>query len=171
MFRSLSVILVSGLVLTSCGTVRESRLNPFNWFGQGRSEAVNTSVATGPANPLLPKRRAISFFDKQEADYAGRPVETVTQLLIERRPGGAILRVTGVADRLGPFDVKLVEDEANPDAATLSYTLSALQQPGPRSTGEWARTVTAAVWLTDQDLAGISAIRVAGRTNVQVSRR
>ena len=140
-------------------------------MGNERKLSVAESWRLALVDPTHRGEGAVGTVFAEIQSLAGRPVETVTQLLIERRPGGAILRVTGVADRLGPFDVKLVEDEANPDPATLSYTLSALQQPGPRSTGEWARTVTAAVWLTDQDLAGISAIRVAGRTNVQVSRR
>ncbi|MCR8549649.1 hypothetical protein M4578_17600 [Salipiger sp. P9] len=169
MFKSLSVLIVAGVVLTSCGSVRESRLNPFNWFGGSESVAVDPA-ATGANNPLIPKRRA-SVFRAKEAGYAGHPVETVSELLIERRPGGAIIRVTGVADRAGPFEVRLIKDEDVSDDNTLAYTLKALQSAGPRNTGERARMVTAALWLTEQELAGIREIRVAGRTNARASRR
>lgn len=171
MFKPVSALIVASMVLAGCATVRDSRVNPFNWFGKSRSQAVNTSTETGQTNPLIPERAAISFFNKQPESYGGQPVETITQLLIERRPGGAIVRVTGVADRNGPFDVRLIKDETAPGDQTLSYTLRAIQQPGARSSGPRARTVTAADWLTDQELFGVSTIRVAGRTNAQASRR
>lgn len=169
MMKSLSVLIVAGVVLTGCGTVRESRMNPFNWFGQSEPVTVNTA-ATGADNPLIPKRRA-SIFRPDEERYAGWPVETIDELLIERRPGGAIIRVTGIADRAGPFDVRIVEDEAASDADTLVYDLRALQSAGPRNVGPRARMVTAALWLTDQELFGIREIRVQGAGNARVTRR
>ncbi|APZ54820.1 hypothetical protein [Salipiger abyssi] len=169
MKKSLSVLIVAGVVLTGCGTVRESRMNPFNWFGGSEPVTVNTA-ATGADNPLIPARRA-SIFRPGEEDYAGWPVETIEELLIERRPGGAIIRVTGIADRAGPFDVRIVEDEAASDADTLVYELQALQSAGPRNVGPRARMVTAAIWLTEQELAGIREIRVQGASNARVSRR
>ncbi|MBV2360997.1 hypothetical protein KUH32_14625 [Thalassococcus sp. CAU 1522] len=169
MFRMTATLILAAFILTSCGSVRDSRLNPFNWFGRSQPEAVTDG--TGTVNPLIPRRRASLFRDEQDDAYRGRPVAEITELLIERRPGGAILRVTGVAERVGPFDVRLIEDEQAGEAGTLSYTLNALQQAGPRDTGPNARTVTAALWLTDQDLAGIRAIRVAGASNARVTRR
>ena len=178
MFKPLSVLMISVLVLTGCATVRDSRLNPFNWFGRSTSEPVNTSTATGNDNPLIPARNGnglrnlLGLKTKEEnVPYAGQPVAVVSDLVIERRPGGAIVRATGIADRLGPFDVRLVPVKEQSGNGTLAYTLAALQQPGPRNASEAARSVTVAVWLTDQDLAGIREIRVAGRTNVQVTRR
>ncbi|EPX76101.1 lipoprotein [Salipiger mucosus] len=170
MSRSLSVLLVAALVLGGCATVRESRVNPFNWFGRGEPVA-NTSTEAGTANPLIPKRRSVSFFQSRDEASAGRPVGQIAELLIERRPGGAVIRASGVADRLGPFDVRLVKDEAQSTPDTLVYDMRALQQPGPRNTNEWSRTVTAAVWLTDQELFGVQTIRVTGQRNALASRR
>ncbi|MDU8912061.1 hypothetical protein [Aestuariicoccus sp. MJ-SS9] len=169
MIKPISVLLVSALVLTSCGTVRESRFNPFNWFGRGVSEPVANADST--VNPLIPRRRANIFRQEAETAYRGTPVAEITELLIERRPGGAILRTTGLANRLGPFDVRLVPVAEESDGATLTYTLSALQQPGPRNTGPRARQITAALWLTDQQLAGVRTIRVRGLTNIRTARR
>ncbi|MFZ5961715.1 hypothetical protein ACOXXX_02085 [Thalassococcus sp. BH17M4-6] len=176
MFKPLSVLVISALVLTSCGTVRESRLNPFNWFGRSTSEPVQTTTSAAARNPLIPASggrglRGLIGIGQEDEVYAAPPIAEVSELLIERRIGGAIIRATGVADRVGPFDVRLIPDEAASTGGTLSYTLRAKQQPGPRSTGELARMVTVAVWLSDQDLAGIREIRVAGRTNALVSRR
>ena len=67
--------------------------------------------------------------------------------------------------------MRLIKDEDVSDDNTLAYTLKALQSAGPRNTGERARMVTAALWLTEQELAGIREIRVAGRTNARASRR
>ncbi|MAB06512.1 MAG: hypothetical protein CML50_10940 [Rhodobacteraceae bacterium] len=171
MNRTLTVLILSGVVLSGCATVRDSRVNPFNWFGSSTPAPVNVAPeATGAANPLIPQRRA-SIIWGREREYAGRPVANIDELLIERRPGGAIIRVTGIADRAGPFDVRVIKDETLSDTDTLAYTLSALQSAGPRNVGPRARMVTAAVWLTDQELYGIREIRVAGRDNALATRR
>ena len=170
MLKSLSVVIVAGVVLTGCSGVRESNLNPFNWFGQSQPVPVNTQ-ATGAANPLIPaKRNSIVWGDNKET-YAGAPVETISALSIERRPGGAIILVTGTASRAGPFEVRLVPDETATDGDTLAYRLLALQSAGPVSVRPDAREVKAALWLTEQQLGGIREVQVSGRSNALVSRR
>lgn len=169
MRKPVMLLIVAAMVLTGCATISESRFNPINWFGQSRSEPVTTEA--GETNPLIPRRRASIFFGERDAAYRGRPVGEVSELLVERRPGGAIIRVEGIADRVGPFDVRLTRDEAESDAQTLTLTLRALQQAGPRNTGPLARRVMAAVWITDQDLRGIRTIRVKGERNIRTVRR
>ena len=89
MNRTLTVLILSGVVLSGCATVRDSRVNPFNWFGSSTPAPVNVDPeATGAANPLIPQRRA-SIIWGREREYAGRPVANIDELLIERRPGGA----------------------------------------------------------------------------------
>ena len=173
MFKPLSVLVISTLVLTSCSTVRDSRMNPFNWFGRSTSEPVR-ATDVGDSNPLIPARRRNPLglvTSNEDAPYVAPPIAQISELLVERRSGGAILRVTGIADRPGPYEVKLVKSTGVTDPGVLSYDMRAYQQPGPRNTGPLARTVIAATWLSDQDLAGIRSIRVAGRDNAQVSRR
>ncbi|MBY6005493.1 hypothetical protein KUV62_16325 [Salipiger bermudensis] len=168
MKKSLTVLIVAGVVLAGCS----SSWNPVNWFGQ--SETVPTTIdtsATGASNPLIPARRASIFRSDAAELYLGSRIETISELLIERRPGGAIIRVTGTANRAGPFEVRLLPDEAETDGDTLAYTMNALQSAGPVNVDADARSVTAAIWLTDQELFGIREIRVAGRSNVLVSRR
>lgn len=168
MKKSLSVLLLSALVLTSCGGIRESRLNPFNWFGRSTSEPV---AVDGEVNPLIPRRRAVSIFRRAEDEtYRGSLVGEVTELLVERRPGGAVIRATGVTDRQGPFELRLVKVDAESNESVLTYEFRALQVPGP-SGSELSRTYTAALWLTDQDLGTIREIRVKGLRNVRSSRR
>lgn len=167
MFRPLTAVALSLVLLAGCGAVRESRFNPFNWFGQGTAQPAEAQEGV---NPLIPRRRSV-FQSAAEEVYGGRAVAEISELLVERRPGGAILRVTGVADRQGPFDVRLVPVPEETDGNTLTFELQALQQPGRRDVGPAARSVIAALALKDSDLLGIRSIRVKGARNMMTSRR
>lgn len=171
MQRSATLLILATALLTGCATISDSRFNPFNWFGSSQPDPAALNPAEAEVNPLIP-RRAISLFRDTEPEvFAGRPVAEIAELLVERRPGGAIIRVTGVARRVGPFDVRLIADEAASDAETLVLDLKALQQAGPHNTGPRARQVTAARWITDQDLRGIRTITVRGADNARSVRR
>ena len=171
MIKPLVILTVSAGLLAGCATVRDSRVNPLNWFGGGQSRPVTVQNSGSSANPLIPvtRRNNLLSTKKVVGPYLGLPIAEVSELVIERRPGGAIIRASGVADQQGPFDVRLIPLPDQP--GTLGYTLSALQLDGRPDTSDWSRTVTVATWLTDQELAGISTIRVVGRTNEQVARR
>ena len=84
---------------------------------------------------------------------------------------GASHRATGVADRMGPWDVRLVKVDEESADGVLTFDMRNLRQPGPAGGSEWARSVTAAVALSDNDLAGIRTIRVKGARNVRTVRR
>jgi hypothetical protein len=72
--------LIAVTLLASCGTIRESRLNPMNWFGKSR-EVEQTAVLTeAPQDP-----RTL--------------VQTVLSMAVEPFPGGAIIRATGLPGR------------------------------------------------------------------------
>jgi hypothetical protein len=74
--------LAAMMVVTGCATVRESRLNPFNWFG--RSQAERAVAAAEPAR-----------------DGGRVQVDQVTQLFVEPTTGGAIVRAIGVPPTQG----------------------------------------------------------------------
>ncbi|MYM53773.1 hypothetical protein [Thalassovita mangrovi] len=163
MQKSLSVLLISAVVLSGCGT---SRLNPKNWFG--RSQAVPVASATD-ANPLIPRKNRLL---KRDTSYQGTLVGEIRDLTIERVPGGAIARVTGLADQQGPYEVRLMPlNDGAPVGGVLSYELRALSVPYNAVGTERSRTLTAAVFVTDQDLAGVREIRVLGARNARSSRR
>ncbi len=174
MRKSISILLISTLTLTACGTVRDSRINPFNWFGQSRSEAISTTKNT---NPLIPEKRGVSLFSglrEQEAEYIGRPFEQVTDLTIERVPGGAIIRATGLAARQGYYSVQLTpaNDDELPVDGVLTYRLEGVRPDKNTNVGTVpTREVIAARRLTDQELNGVRSIRVEGQLNALVSRR
>ena len=165
---SVSVLLVS---LAGCGAIRDSRANPFNWFGGERSAPRTQAQVDAAVNPLIPARRASIFRSEQDDAYRGTLVGTVTELSVERAPGGAVIRATGVAVALGAFDPRLVEVETEtPDV--LRYELRALQPGSNRGQGtETARSVTVAVGISDQALAPVRVIEVVGAQNERSLRR
>lgn len=167
MFKPISVLMIATLVLTSCGSVGKSRLNPMNWFGRSESRPVQTDDGV---NPLIPKKRASAFRKEQDTSYAGWALAEISELVIERRPGGAIIRATAVAEYQGAFDLKLVKVPEESTGGTLTYAFRGIQprkERGPVA----SRTHTAAVWLTDNQLLGIQTIQVKGDRNVRSVRR
>jgi len=167
MFKPISVLVLSALVLTSCSAVRDSRMNPFNWFGRSESVPVATETAV---NPLIPKRSASIFRQERDDSYRGTNIGEVTGLVIERRPGGAIIRATGVADAQGAFDLRLVKVDEESDGTTLTYAMRGLQPSGAQGAVA-SRTHTVAVWVTDNDLLGVRTIQVRGDRNIRSTRR
>lgn len=172
MRTTLPFLLAAALVVGACSSVRESRVNPLNWFGQSRSAPVEQETNT---NPLIPRGGGLfSARDAETETYNGRPFEQVTNLTIERVPGGAIIRATGLAARQGIYQVQLTpENEAEePVNGTLTYRLEGVRPARATPVGTVAtREVVAARRVTDQQLSGVSRIRVEGKLNAQVSRR
>lgn len=172
MRKTFPLLLAATLGLGACTAISESRVNPLNWFGQSRSEPVAQVVNT---NPLIPKSGGLfSNRRKAEAVYVGRPFEQVTNLTIERVPGGAIIRATGLAARQGIYAVQLTPEniEELPVDGVLTYRLEGVRPTAQTAIGtKPTREVIAARHVTDQQLAGVQRIRVEGQLNAQVSRR
>lgn len=126
--------------------------------------------ASAEVNPLIPQRRASIFRTQKDNSYRGWELGEVTEVLVERRPGGAILRVTGVADQQNAFAVKLIRVEEESDDSTVTFALKAVQAQGKVGT-EASRSVTAALWMTDHQLEGVREIRVKAKRNVRAVRR
>ena len=171
---SLSVLLTASLALGACGVVRNSAINPANWFGRAAPDTVQT-VDIRSANPLIPTTRRGLFGSRNaDAEYIGRPFDEIVELTIEQVPGGAIIRATGRADRQGTYAVQLTpanEDET-PIDGVLTYRLEGIAPTAPTAVGTPAtREVTAARQVTSQVLRGVSSIRVEGQRNALVSRR
>ncbi|MEP5729779.1 MAG: hypothetical protein ABJL67_10415 [Sulfitobacter sp.] len=173
MRKTLPLILAATLVVGACAGVRESRVNPFNWFGQSRSTPIERTENT---NPLIPQQGGGLFSRRRasDAEYAGRPFDQVTNLTIERVPGGAIIRATGLAARQGIYLVQLTpenEDE-EPVDGVLTYRLEGvLPEKGTRVGTEPTREVIAARRVSDRQLRNVTRIRVEGQRNAQVVNR
>lgn len=170
-------LLVATMTLTACGAVRESRVNPLNWFGGSRSTPVQQKTAE-ETNPLIPQTtRGGLFSSARDAarEYLGTPIDQVSGLVIERVPGGGIIRVTGISEVLGIYDVRLTPADDNEEVdedGVLTYRLEGVRPARVvRGGTERQRTVTAARRLTDNQLAEARVIRVEGRLNAQTTSR
>ncbi|WP_300055176.1 hypothetical protein [uncultured Roseobacter sp.] len=171
MRKTVSALLVSALVLSACGGFRDSRVNPFNWFG--RAEPAPVTLANEETNPLIPTRTGLFSSNRNRDAYFGQPIDTVSDLVIERVPGGAIIRATGVASVQGIYDVRLtpVSDQETAVDGVLSYRLEGVPRVGTPQGAPATREVIVARKVTDQTLAGARTIRVEAERNALQTRR
>lgn len=152
-----SGLLILALVLTGCGRIRDSRINPFNWFGRSEPVAVATAEPAVPGRPGDPRVL----------------VAEVTDMEVARQPGGAIVRATGLPPTQGWWDAALVAENGGlPVDGVLTFRFVVDQPHGAtRVSTPQSRAVTAAAWLSDVKLANISQIVVLGAQNSRASRR
>ncbi|MEO3414077.1 hypothetical protein AAFO92_05410 [Roseovarius sp. CAU 1744] len=164
-----TVLVISSMVLSGCARLRDSRLNPGNWFGGGSPQPV--AAEPGQANPLIPRETRIRRRDRREI-YTGTPVDQITGVSIEPTTAGAIIRVTGVSLQQGAYDVRLISDtNGEPVNGVLTLRLMAVQ---PRDTPQGnprQRSVQAGRFVSNNDLAIASTIRVIGARNERSARR
>ncbi len=140
------------VVLGACGAIRESRLNPFNWFG--RSAPAERGLLT-----------------EGEVTDPRALVDEVLALEIEAFPGGAIIRAEGLSPNQGYWNADLVAVPTDKEGV-LVYDFRISPPPGrtdvntPRS-----RQVAVAVSVSDIKLDGITEIIVQGARNARAVRR
>jgi hypothetical protein len=154
MTSRLSLALACTLILAGCGGFRESRLNPFNWFG--RSRVVETQVV-----------------DTTVAPDGRQLVADVTLMQVDPLPGGAIIRARGRAPTQGYWDAELVL-RAGPDAdpAAPVYDFRIFPPVAQAASGTpQSREVDVALYLSDVQLARITAITVQGANNARAVQR
>lgn len=141
------------LLLGACGTVRDSRINPFNWFGGAREgRAVEAAGPVGDGRIL---------------------VAQVTHFSVEPAVGGAVLRATGLPPTQGWYEgeLVLVPDADKPNDLLFRFVIRAPVLPNRVST-QRSREVTVARYLTDYQLEGIRRITVTAEGNSRtVTRR
>jgi hypothetical protein len=147
-----ALALILSVALAGCGAVRESRLNPFNWFGRS-APAEKVAVQTDPAADPRPL------------------VETVTDMKVDSFPGGAIVRATGLTPTQGWWEAELVAQPIDEKGVlVLEFRLLPPVTPTDVNTPK-SRTVTVGTSLSDIKLAQISKIIVQGETNARASAR
>ncbi|WP_237072765.1 hypothetical protein [Pseudaestuariivita rosea] len=153
MRASVFAILSLSLVLAGCATVRESRINPMNWFGNTQDETMDqTAQAEVPQDP--------------------RPlVNQIVSLQVDRAPGGAVIRAVGLPPTQGYFAGELIPRQTIQDGV-LTYDFRVVPPIERAAVGTQAsREVVVGRFVTDQRLAGVRVIRVVGQQNAQTARR
>ncbi len=153
------------VLLTACGAgerMKESRLNPFNWFGTSREEKVVVEQP-GPERELT--------YAERTGDV--RPlVEEVLELHVEQVPGGALVRARGRTLMQGYWQPALRVSREDSDNDTLGFRFIAMPPPEdlPEGTPE-SREILVAQFLSFEVIEGVRDIVVIARTNRRSVRR
>jgi len=147
--RRIFLVGLAGAV-ASCGRLKDTKLNPRNWFGRSRANRVR----------LSPDQLA------EVADTRG-VVDQILTLAIEPTKGGAIIRATGVPPVQGYFDGELVPVTLeNADPSELVYVFRIAGPWGEKRVSTQAsREVVVAVFLSNIKLEGIRRITVEAAQN------
>jgi hypothetical protein len=145
------VVLGLAAALAGCGRLRQSKLNPFNWFK--KSQPRETIVLPG------------------EKDDPRPLVDTVLSMAVEPIPGGAVVRARGVTPTQGWWDAELVLRDVE-EAGVLVYEFRLQPPPGRTDVNtQQSREIDVAIYISDVKLEGVREIVVQGATNARTSRR
>lgn len=176
MLKPFTYALAITALLGGCGAVRDSSLNPFNWFGRSQEVPVEQTAETEAANPLIPTRTGI--FSRRRAQQrevdTTTPIATITELRVERVPGGAIIHARGVDSFANSYNAGLKPNNAEelPEDGVLVYSF---RREVPENTlpggAEATREITVGRFVTDQTLRGVRGIRVEAAQNARSVRR
>lgn len=164
-------------VLTGCGTVRDSALNPFNWFGRSQEVPVEQTATAEASNPLIPQQRQGIFARARAAEDVRTPttpITTLAELRVERVPGGAIIHARGIDSYANSFEAGLLPETADesPVDGVLVYSFRRRVPEGTQPGGaEATREITVARFVSDQTLRGVRTIRVEAASNARAVRR
>lgn len=151
MKRTVLAGMAAVLVLAGCGAIRESRLNPFNWFGRSEERAVPVTLAA-PADP-----RAMAA--------------EILSMTVEPYPGGAIVKATARAPSQGWWDAELVARPVD-ENGVLVYDFRIFPPLTGTPTGTpQSREITAAAAVSDIALQNVTEIVVQGEANARAARR
>ena len=158
MHRSALAGLAALMVLSACATVRDSSLNPVNWFGRSTDEPT-----------LMPAGGWPSEVDNRAL------VDQVTELSVHPVSGGAMVRAVGLPPTQGWWDVELRpvggELRAVDGVLRLEFVAAEPRRTRPQGTPV-SREVAAALFIPNARLDGMRQITVGGSRNARtVSRR
>jgi hypothetical protein len=150
MNKTLVTALCATMALGACSSIGASRLNPFNWFG--RSEQVQVIAPTADAADP----RAL--------------VAQVTDLTLERMPGGVIVRATGLPPTQGYWQAELVARPIEDGKITYDFRVFPPITPQASSTTQ-SREVIVGAFLSNIKLDRIRQITVQGANNARTTSR
>jgi hypothetical protein len=149
LFRS--AVFVSLVALSACAGVRDSKVNPFNWFKKSRPEPVMAMPVAPVDDRML--------------------VENVLSLAVEPFPGGAIIRATGLPPTQGYWDAELVAQPVD-DNGKLVLEFRIFPPVTPAGVvNQQSREVVAGLRLSNIKLDGVRQIVVQGASNARSSSR
>lgn len=152
----LIALLALSMTVSGCG-FRDSKLNPFNWFGSDE-EMTTLEPTEGYAEAL--------------GDFRV-PVAQVTRLEVKQTTSGAIVSAAGLPPTQGWWDAELVaENDGYAVDGVMSYRFVVAEpQPGTpvasRVSTPQSREVTAAAYINTTRLQSVRKIVVTGAGNAR----
>lgn len=139
-------------LVASCGRIRESRLNPFNWFGASRRRE---RVAATPVEATDPRLL----------------VAQVVSLNVDPYASGAIVRAKGIPPTQGWWEAELVARPIDENGVQVyDFRVFPPVTDTPAGTPQ-TREITVATSISTVKLDQITEIVVQGETNALSSRR
>ncbi|TQS72931.1 hypothetical protein ERN12_03880 [Rhodobacteraceae bacterium] len=145
------------IALSACGSVRDSRVNPLNWFGGAQQQQPQTLAPDGGYEAAVRDDRPA--------------IAQVTQLAIRKTQGGAIIEAVGVPSTQGWWNAELVaENDGEPVDGEMRYRFVAFPPPSDSADARRAGTVpsreiTAAAYINNVALAKVRRVTVSGANN------
>lgn len=162
-------VLMAGLVLSllaGCGSLRESRFNPLNWFGKSEAVTVDENgQRLVVLKTLAPRNGYPDFVDTRAL------APNITALDVRKSASGAIVVATTQVPTLGYYDAELrpagpVED----GVLTLEFRLRVPTGVQPRG-ADHQRRITAARSIQNVELQQIKRIVVTSADGARQVRR
>ena len=151
MRRRVLLGLGAAALVASCGRIRDSRLNPFNWFGGAQQEKRFELPAEAVDDRALAPQ--------------------VIDLKVERYSGGAIVKAVAQTPDQGWWDAELVARPLDADGV-LVYDLRMFPPVTETPVGpNPSRQITVAAAISGVMLERVSKIVVQGETNALSSGR
>jgi hypothetical protein len=126
-----------------------------NWFGD--------ATTTEERDSLIPTENAITRARKA-SPYAGVPIAQLQSAALRDAIGGKILEVQAISATLGAADLRFI-DVPNDNPRLREFRLHAVMPYRAPVGTVAARSVAAAQFLTEQDLAGLTTIIVTSANN------
>lgn len=140
-------------LVASCGRIRESRLNPFNWFGGSR------------------RRERVADTRPVEVQDPRLLVAQVVSLNVDPYSSGAIVRAKGIPPTQGWWEAELVARPLDENGVQV-YDFRVFPPVTDTDPGTpQSREITVAVSISNVKLDQITEIVVQGETNALSSRR
>lgn len=144
------------MVVAGCATVRDSRVNPFNWFSAARPAAGASDAASGTLQGRTDGRVLVS---------------EVRSVHIERSSGGAILRAVGLPATQGWYQAALVAAaDSTSENLIYDFVLSA-PVAVTRAGSPASREIQVATFVSGMALEAVRSVTVRGAANGLSTRR
>lgn len=151
MKRTLLVTLCAVVVVTGCARIRDSKVNPFNWFGGAKQED----------RFVLPE---------ENADERGL-APAILDMKVEKYSGGVIVRATARTPSQGWWDAELVPRPID-ENGVLVFDFRIFPPITQTPVGnDQSRELTAAASVSSVKMESVRKVVVQGETNALSSSR